>query len=115
MEEIPLIFKQRDIILVPFPFSDQKGGKIRPAIIISNNKLNKTEDIIVSAITSNIKPSPYSINIKEKDLEIKNIKEECCIKVENLLRVKKTLILKKIDSLREEAFTEVIERARNLF
>ncbi|MFS0644684.1 type II toxin-antitoxin system PemK/MazF family toxin [Siminovitchia sp. 179-K 8D1 HS] len=31
-------YEQRDIILVPFPFSDQRAYKKRPAVIISNNK-----------------------------------------------------------------------------
>ncbi len=115
MEKVPLNFEQRDIILIPFPFSNQRGAKVRPAIIISNNRLNRADDIIVSGITSNITKNQYSITIEEKDLELNNIKEECCIKVENILRIEKSLVLKKIDSLREETFTEVLTKVKSLF
>jgi len=31
--------KQRDILLVPFPFSGQSGIKVRPVVIVSNDVL----------------------------------------------------------------------------
>ena len=33
--------KQRDIILIKFPFSDLSGAKVRPALVISNNQYNQ--------------------------------------------------------------------------
>ncbi|MBI2565163.1 type II toxin-antitoxin system PemK/MazF family toxin [Candidatus Woesearchaeota archaeon] len=38
------MYEQKDIVLVPFPYSDLTGSKQRPALIISNSKINKTED-----------------------------------------------------------------------
>ena len=35
MEQISI--EQRDIVLLPFPFSDQSGFKVRPALVASNN------------------------------------------------------------------------------
>jgi len=53
-EQIFMIEKG-DLILVPFPFSDQSGRKVRPVIVISNNNFNKhSEDLIVVGVTSNI-------------------------------------------------------------
>lgn len=47
------IFRQGEVILVPFPFSDQTTVKQRPAVIISSNEYNLSrEDVIVAAITS---------------------------------------------------------------
>ena len=31
------MIEQRDLLLMPFPFSDQSGRKVRPVIVISNN------------------------------------------------------------------------------
>ena len=47
------MYDQRDIILIPFPYSDLTGAKQRPALILSNKKINKTEDRICCLITSN--------------------------------------------------------------
>ena len=58
-------FKQRDIILIPFPYSDLTQNKKRPAIILSNGGYNhNNEDIICCAITSNQRNYKGSIEIK---------------------------------------------------
>jgi mRNA interferase MazF len=44
-----------DIILVPFPFTDLSGQKIRPALVLS--KYQKSQDVIVVFITSQKKLS----------------------------------------------------------
>lgn len=52
--------KQRDIILINFPFSDLTGTKVRPALVISNNEYNQNKlDALVLAITSNLSVHPY--------------------------------------------------------
>lgn len=46
------IYERGDIVLVPFPFSNQAITKKRPAVIISSNDYNKiSPDVIIMAIT----------------------------------------------------------------
>jgi mRNA interferase MazF len=48
-------YKRGDVVLVPFPFSDQTTTKKRPAIIISSNEYNDhSSDVIIIAVTSQI-------------------------------------------------------------
>jgi mRNA-degrading endonuclease toxin of MazEF toxin-antitoxin module len=48
-----MTFKKRDIVLVPFPFSDKPGFKKRLAVIISNEKhFSQYSKYICLAITS---------------------------------------------------------------
>ncbi|MDJ0531865.1 MAG: type II toxin-antitoxin system PemK/MazF family toxin [Xenococcaceae cyanobacterium MO_207.B15] len=57
--------KQRDIILIKFPFSDLSGAKVRPALVISNDKYNSSKlDAVVVAMTSNISLSEYKKVLK---------------------------------------------------
>ena len=57
------ILKRKDIVLVPFPFSNQAESKKRPALIVSNDGFNeKSADVIACAITSNI-DADYSVYI----------------------------------------------------
>jgi mRNA interferase MazF len=52
-------FEFGDVVLVPFPFTDQTMSKKRPAIVVSNRAYNTARpDIIVMAITSQRRPNP---------------------------------------------------------
>ncbi len=45
-----------DVVLVPFPFTDQSGGKKRPAVIVSSSDYNANRrDLIIMAITSQVR------------------------------------------------------------
>ena len=49
-------YKRGDIVLVNFGFSESAGYKKRPSLIISSNDYHKSrQEVIVLAITSNIK------------------------------------------------------------
>ncbi len=48
-------YKRGDVVLLPFPYTDQSGSKRRPALIISSDAYNiRRADIIVAPITGNI-------------------------------------------------------------
>ncbi len=34
-------FFQKELVLLPFPFSNMEGTKVRPALIVSNDYFNK--------------------------------------------------------------------------
>ncbi|MEZ5616177.1 MAG: type II toxin-antitoxin system PemK/MazF family toxin [Rhodocyclaceae bacterium] len=45
-----------EVVLVPFPFTDQSGTKKRPAVIISSNGYNAgRRDLVIMAITSQVR------------------------------------------------------------
>lgn len=44
-----------DVVLVPFPFTDQSGAKRRPAVIVSSSGYNTSRrDLAIMAITSQV-------------------------------------------------------------
>jgi mRNA interferase MazF len=46
-----------DIILVPFPFTDQTGTKKRPAVVVSSAAYHRERvDLIIMAVTSHVRP-----------------------------------------------------------
>ena len=48
-----------DVLLVPFPFTDQSGAKKRPAVIVSSSRYNANRrDIVIMAITSRVQRPP---------------------------------------------------------
>ena len=63
------MYKQGEIVIVPFPFSNLSSIKQRPVIVLSKNMDNETvEDIITCGITSNVKDTKYSVLIKNENL-----------------------------------------------
>ena len=48
-------YEQGDVLLVPFPFTDQSATKRRPAVVLSGQAYNQTHrDVILAAVTSRI-------------------------------------------------------------
>jgi len=104
------MIKQRDLILVPFPFSDQSRRKVRPVIIISNDNFNdNSEDILVVGVTSNISRDNFSIELKNDDLEEGKLITKCHVKIDNILKLDKELIMKKIGRINKRIFNEIID------
>lgn len=52
------MFETGDVVLVPFPFTDQSTTKRRPAVVVSSAAYHRERrDLIILAITSQIRPS----------------------------------------------------------
>ena len=52
----PPTFSFGDVVLVPFPFSDQSGSKKRPAVVVSDGRYNAgRRDIVIMALTSQVR------------------------------------------------------------
>jgi mRNA interferase MazF len=60
-------YSRGEIIWVKFPFSDATTAKLRPALIISNDLVNRTGDYLLMQITSHIRNDKLSLLIKESD------------------------------------------------
>ncbi len=51
-------FSFGDVVLVPFPFTNQSGTKKRPAVVVSSHGYNSSRrDIVIMAITSQVRVS----------------------------------------------------------
>ncbi len=108
--------EQKELFLVPFPFSDLSGQKIRPVLILSKNEFNQnSEDVIVCAITTNLTKEHYSIRLNPKDLEEGTLHKTSMIKVQTIFKIQKNLLLKKIGKLKKEPFTKVLEKFQTIF
>ena len=102
------MFKQKDIVLMKFPYTDLTGMKLRPALIISNKKTNKDDDRICCLITSN--PNAKGIAITHNELDEGKIHFDSLIKPQRLFTVHKSIIQKKIATLNKNTFNEVIKQ-----
>lgn len=60
-------YSRGEIIWVKFPFSDASTAKLRPALILSNNLVNRSSDNLLMQITSSLRNDSLSLTIKEND------------------------------------------------
>lgn len=110
------MIRQRDILLVPFPFSDLSGKKVRQVLMVSNDSYNESgEDVIVCAITSNLRQRKHSIIIDQKDLESGKLYDKSCIKADTILKIDKSLVIKNIGTLNNASFQKVITIIKDIF
>lgn len=104
------MIEQRDLLLVPFPFSDQSGTKVRPVIVMSNDLFNSnSEDLIVIGVTSQISKGKYTISLTNEFLEQGKLNNNCVIKVENILKIDNGLVIKKIGRIKSELFDKIVQ------
>ena len=104
-------YKQGDIVLLPFPYSDLSSAKKRPALVLSNNKFNgSSDDIACCLITTNPKKDELSIAINDADVSNGKLHFESRIKPYRLFTVEKRIVVRKICSLKKAKFNETIEK-----
>jgi len=106
-----MIVEQRDIILIPFPFSNLSISKKRPVLVISNSKYNKqNQDIICCAITSNLNNKKNSINITKNDMVFGKLNYQSKIKPDKIFTIEKNLILRKLCKINKRKCIHVITK-----
>ncbi|WP_242867278.1 type II toxin-antitoxin system PemK/MazF family toxin [Thermotalea metallivorans] len=79
------MYKQGEFLLIPIPFSDLTSNKKRPVLVLSNDDYNdKTEDIIVAAIISNLATKEYVVMLSSDDLDEGTVKVDSSIRVDKI-------------------------------
>jgi mRNA interferase MazF len=63
-------YDQGDIILIRFPFTDLTSSKVRPAVVVSNNKVHYSSDLIVAQITTSEITGDFAFKFTGDDLTI---------------------------------------------
>ena len=110
-----IMYKQRQIVLVPFPYSDLSSTKRRPVLIVSNDSYNKAfDDVLVCVITSNLRKDEYSVTLSNNDLEIGVLPESSVVKSHKLFTIHKDKIIKTFSLVKEELFNQVNEKIKHL-
>lgn len=95
-------FEFGDIVLVPFPFTDQSRHKQRPAVIISSDAYQATRpDVIIMAITSQVRSTRGFGEVMVDQWQAAGLLKPSVIKPV-LTTIEQTLIIKRLGQLQTQ-------------
>jgi mRNA-degrading endonuclease toxin of MazEF toxin-antitoxin module len=111
------MYKQRDIVIMPFYFSEgSKKQKIRPVLVLSNDTYNsENSDFVACMITSRLKFSKFSFLIRSEDLESGVLLKNSIIRSDKLLTCEQKKVHRKVGTLSKKQGQIVLEHTKNLF
>ena len=102
--------KKGSIILIPFPFTDLNGSKIRPAVVLNKNEL----DLTICFITSEMKwKTEYDISIFPS--ESNGLKTPSLIRVGKIATIDSTLVLGELGELSNFEISKLNTSLKKLF
>jgi mRNA interferase MazF len=109
-------YRQQDIVLARFPFSDLSSQKVRPVLILSNDTYNQqSADVLVCGLTTNLRAAPYSVVIDITDVEQPGtLRHTSKIKADTIASLEKSILLRQIARHKRSVFRQVIAEIREL-
>ncbi len=88
-----------DVVLVPFPFTDQRASKKRPAVVISSPAYNAQRlDLIIMAITSVLPPALHVGDVIVSQWQAAGLLKPSAIKPV-ITTIEKNLVIKRMGTL----------------
>jgi mRNA interferase MazF len=88
-----------DVVLVPFPFTDQATSKKRPAVIVSSDAYHQSRpDVMVMAVTSQVRTERAPGEVLVANWQVAGLLKPSLIKPV-VATLDKTLVLRKLGSL----------------
>ncbi len=111
------MFKKGSVVLIPFPFTDLSGKKLRPALILSSAPI-KSDDIIVAFISSRSgKIGAFDVPVKEgeKSFLATGLKTSSVIKVNKVATLDKKTCFGELGNIDGAVRKEVEKKLKILF
>jgi mRNA interferase MazF len=94
-------FNRGDVVIALFPAADGSPPKVRPVLVIQSDVYNaKIQNLIVAAITSNLKhaadPTSLLIDVSTSDGKATGLRHNSAVSCINIATIKDTLVARKI-------------------
>lgn len=100
------------VVLVTFPFSNLKGQKIRPALILANVEFG---NLVLCQITSKSYTSKIALRIKSEDFVKGNLPVISFVRPDKLFTADATIIKDVVGELTPTTKNKILQNVRKLF
>ena len=105
-------FTKGDIVLFPFPYTDLSTRKLRPCLVLSEEF---RDDILLCQITSkNIEPDAFTVEVAKDETLNGSLQVNSYIRANMLFTAEKMQIIRKVCTLKEGKYKEVVKKVINL-
>ena len=106
------------VVLVPFPFDDLSGTKVRPAVCLTD-AVGTHRHVVLAFITSSLSPKPEASDIlldpSSAEFRSTGLKVPSALRLHRLITVSSSIIVRQLGVLPPKAQQEVQQRLRELF
>lgn len=101
--------------MAPFPFTNLRGVKRRPAVIVSSSK-ELGDDVIVAFISSKVSlqvtPNDYVLETTHPDFAQTGLKTRSIFKMDKLMTIEKSIISGEIGEVSDSILKELNTKLR---
>jgi mRNA interferase MazF len=109
---------QGDIVLVPFPFADLTGRKMRPAVIVSSDP--QGSELVLAFITSvltNRSPRGAEVELLRSDAEftISGLKADSLIRMDKLVTLSTSIVTRRLGTIGKQTRNTMAAMLRRAF
>ncbi len=101
-------YNRGEIVWVKFPFSDASTTKLRPALIISNNRINKTGDYLLMQVTARLRGDNLSLSINERNFTGSPLLKQSELRLHKIFILNNSLIAGNITNVSSDFMRTVI-------
>ena len=98
-------FVKGDVVIIPFPFSDLKGRKKRPALVVTDLS---GDDFIACQITSKAKSDPFALPLSVGDFVSGGLPVDSFIRPNKIFTADKNLVLSVAGHISETKILEAL-------
>ncbi|MCL9980372.1 MAG: type II toxin-antitoxin system PemK/MazF family toxin [Bacteroidia bacterium] len=105
-----MYYKQGDIVLIPYPFTDLSQIKQRPAVIISRTTENQSS-YIVAKVTSVIRSDQFSFRLLTSEID-RELKYDSEVRINEIFTVSRNIIIKRFATISRPSMLELTTKIK---
>ena len=114
--QFSIMLKRGDIVLVPFPFSDLTGKKVRPAVIISvKNNIDVSVAFVSSVIPAKLSDFDFLLPTSNPDFSITGLKKTSVFKMNKVLTLDRSKILRRLGRVTPSISKQIDAKLKSAF
>ncbi len=106
------------IILVSYPFTDQTGAKLRPALVISGAKFNAGEDFVAVPLSSRVEePSTFGFVISDTDNYFADtgLRRASTVKWSKPMTISRRVVQRQLGIIPDDVLKQIRQRLCSMF
>lgn len=101
------LYVKGDLVLTPFPFSDDEEFKVRPALILAVLPYGKSTDYLVCIVTTQSVPDPLLLSLINADMDGGRLSQDCFLRPGYVYTVGQSSIKRRLGTLKPAKLEQV--------